>query len=250
MQANGVRIDPRWSGALAFWAGSDHYSLKQAVFRAPFYLPVDRVLRVYEVKAKSLIGLGSPTRYAIEYQSERRRCFITLERLPEELEGRERKTTNPPGAALLFFQHCWNEPSALLLPLLIPFFLGFMIVLLGIWNEFVLHNREVLSFFAKPGCDLDCVRKVLSIHSLVLFLFLAQISLVLLPIGLLVFQAPRYKSALNYRMIQSYSLVTVVVGVVVLGQLITFFPFRQYGRFVGLGFGPKVERVLSKLNQK
>jgi hypothetical protein len=77
-----------------------------------------------------------------------------------------------------------------------------------------------------------------------------QLSFVLLPIALLVFQAPRYRSAVNYRMIQGYSLATVVVGFVILGQLLAFFPFRQYGRFLELGFDPKVERMISNLKHK
>jgi len=42
----------------------------------------------------------------------------------------------------------------------------------------------------------------------------------------------------------------VVVGFVILGQLMAFFPFRQYGRFLELGFDPKVERMISNLKQK
>lgn len=247
---NKVGLHPRRISSLALWAGSDHYSLKEVWSRAPFFLPVDRVTRVYEVRAKSLFGLGKSVYYAIEYSSESRDCFITLENLPKELEKRERAKIKPPGAALLLMRHCWREPTAMLLPLVIPLFLAAMILGLGLWNEIVLHNETILQFFARPGCDTECVRKVLSIHSLVVFLFLAQLSLMFLPVLLLLFQAPRYRSALNYRMIQSYSICTVVVGIVIFAQLLSFFPFRSYGRFVEMGFDPKVERLLSNLDKK
>lgn len=248
--SNRVSIEPRWSGALAFWLGSDHYSLLQALRREPFIIPADRVTKVYEIKAKPLIGLGSPTRYAIEYHSAERECFITLETLPEELKGISRTTTNPPGAALLFFKHSKKEPTALLLPLVIPLFAVLMILLLGAWNEFVVRDHAVQAFFATPGCNEECVRKALSLHSLVIFLFLVQFAIMLLPVALFFLGAPRYKSAVNYRMIQSYSVVTVVVTAVIFLQLVAFFPFRQYGKFVELGFSSKTERILSNLNSK
>lgn len=247
---NRVSIEPRWSGALAFWLGSDHYSLLQALRREPFIIPADRVIRVYEIKAKPLIGLGSPTRYAIEYRSAERECFITLETLPEQLKHLERTTTNPPGAALLFFKHSKKEPTALLLPLVIPFFAALMILLLGAWNELVVQNHDVQAFFATSGCNEACVRKALSLHSLVIFLFLVQFAIILLPVALFFLGAPRYKSAVNYRMIQSYSVVTVVVTAVIFLQLVAFFPFRQYGKFVEFGFSSKTEKMLSNLNSK
>jgi hypothetical protein len=248
--SNRVSIEPRWSGALAFWLGSDHYGLLQALRREPFIIPVDQVSRVYEIRAKPLIGLGSPMRYAVEYRSAERECFITLDTLPAELKGLERTTTNPPGAALLFFQHCKKEPTALLLPLVVPFFAVIMILLLGAWNELVLQNHDVLAFFATPGCNEACVRKALSLHSLVAFLFLVQIAILLLPMALFFIGAPRYKSALNYRMIQSYSFVTVVVTGIIFLQLVAIFPFRQYTKFVEMGFSSKTERLLSNLNSK
>jgi hypothetical protein len=49
-----------------------------------------------------------------------------------------------------------------------------MMQLFGLWNEYVLHSDTILGFFARPGCDETCVRKVLSIHSLVGLLFFIQ----------------------------------------------------------------------------
>lgn len=245
-----VGVTPSWTGAFAFWAGSDHYNLRQAIRRQPFQLPIERVTKVYDLESKPLIGLGGAARFAIEYRSDSRDCFITLEDLPAELEGMERTKIKAPGTVLVFIRHSWREPSALLLPFLIPFVTMAMIWMLGLWNEHVLHHSDVLAFFANPGCDKECVAQVLRIHSMVCFLFLVQLSFVFLPILLLVFQAPRYRSAVNYRMIQGYSLATVVVGFVVLGQLMAFFPFKQYGRFLELGFDPKVERVISTLKNK
>jgi hypothetical protein len=120
----------------------------------------------------------------------------------------------------------------------------------GIWSDEVLHNPDILSFFARPGCDTGCVRSVLSIHILVGILFFVQLMLLFMPILLLFFQAPRYRSALNYRMVQSYSVVTVILAAFLFVQLVAFFPFRQYGKFVGLGFDPKVVRLISNLKAK
>jgi hypothetical protein len=98
-----VGVTPSWSGALALWAGSDHYSLAQAFRREQFFLPIDRVSTVYQIHARPLIGLGGGAKFALEYSSEMRDCFVTLEYLPEELEARDRVAITPPGAALLFF---------------------------------------------------------------------------------------------------------------------------------------------------
>lgn len=245
-----VVVIPSWTGALAFWAGSDHYGLLQAIRREPFLLPIDRVNKVYELESKPLIGLGASARFAIEYSSERRECFIALESLPDELRELDREKIRAPGTMLVFLRHSWREPTALLLPFFIPFFTMMMMWMLGLWNEHVLHHSDVLGFFANPGCDQVCVAQVLRIHSMVGFLFLVQLSFVFLPIGLLVFQAPRYRSAVNYRMIQGYSMATIVVGSFILLQLMAFFPFRQYGRFLEMGFDPKVERMISNLKQK
>src|SRR6218665_302095 len=94
-----ISLRPSWSGALAFWLGTDHYSLRQALRRDLFEIPAERVSKVYEIRARPLIGLGSPTRYALEYRSSFRECFITLDELPPEIAHKERTTTNPPGAA-------------------------------------------------------------------------------------------------------------------------------------------------------
>jgi hypothetical protein len=245
-----VGVIPSWTGAWAFWAGSDHYNLRQVLARAPFELPIERVTKVYDLESKPLFGLGGKARYALEYRSEHRECFVTLEELPQELREMPRTKIKAPGTLLVFLRHSWREPTALLLPFLIPFVTMMMMWMLGLWNEYVLHQNDLLAFFANPGCNKDCVGQVLRIHSMVGFLFLVQLSFVLLPIVLLLFQAPRYRSAVNYRMIQGYSLATVVVGFVILGQLMAFFPFRQYGRFLELGFDPKVERMISNLKQK
>jgi hypothetical protein len=235
---------------LSFWVGSDHYSLAQALRRECFLIPVGRVARVYEVRARPLIGLGSPRNYALEYSSGRRDCFITMEELPPELAHAEKTVISPIGALRLLMEHLRREPTVLFLPLLMPLFMGMMIVLYSLWNEYVLRNPEVLTFFANPGCDLNCVRKVLSIHSLVGLLFFLQIMAVLLPFLLLWFQAPRYRSVVSYRVIQGYSLAGVTLGAVIFIQLVVFFPFRQYTRFVEMGFGPAAERTVANLKNK
>jgi hypothetical protein len=126
-----------------------------------------------------------------------------------------------------------------------------MLWALGLWDEHVLHNPYVQGFFANPGCDANCVSKVLLIHSVVGFFFLVPpLVLLFLPVLLLLFQAPRYRSALNYRMVQSYSLASMVVGVCLMVFLMAGFPFQQYGRFLELGFDPKVDRALSNLKSK
>ena len=248
--SNRVAVIPSWAGGLAFWAGSDDYSLKRVIRRAPLFLPVDRIIKVYEIESKSLVGLDSPSRFAIEYNSKERHCFITLQSLPEKLNHLPRQKINPPGAALLFFKHSWREPTALLLPFLVPFIMLLMMMTLEVWDHYVLHNPDILAFFSKPGCDLNCVHKILSIHSMVGLVFLIQTMMLLLPMAVLLFQAPKYRSALNYRMIQSYSLATILVGLFVFGQWVAFFPFKHYGKFVEMGFDPKVERMLENLKTK
>lgn len=245
-----VGVNPSRLGALSFWAGSDHYSLSQALKRERFFIPIGRVSKVYEVRAKPLIGLGSPRNYAVEYSSGKRDCFITMEELPAELRDAKRIVISPLGAMRLVMSHLRREPTVLFLPLLAPFFMGLMIGLFSLWNDLVLHNPDVLAFFANPACEANCVRKVLSIHSLVGLLFLLQITALLFPLALWYFQAPRYRSVVNYRVIQGYSLAGAVVGAIIFVQLMFFFPFRQYTRFVEMGFGPKAERLLSNLNNK
>ena len=245
-----VGIIPSWTGALAFWAGSDHYGPLKVIRRAAFELPIERVTKVYELESKPLIGIGGSARFAVEYKSEQRDCFITLVSLPEELAHWPREKIRAPGTLLVFLRHSWREPTALLAPFFIPIFTMVMMMMLGLWNDYVLHHEDVLAFFANPGCDRECVSQVLRIHSMVGFLFLVQLSFVFLPIVCLLFQAPLYRSAVNYRMIQGYSFATVIVGFFVFAQLISFFPFKQYGRFLELGFDPKVERILSNLKHK
>lgn len=245
-----IVIKPGWVGAFALWAGSDQYGFAKALRREPHSLPADQVTNIYVIEANSIFGLGGTYRYAIEYISEQRECLVSVQELPHELVIREKIALHPIGAGLLFLKSCLREPSALLMPLALPVILASMMILFGYWNDYVLHNQEVLSFFAKPGCDESCVRKVLSIHSLVILLFMLQFVILLLPLALLFFQAPKYKSAFNYRLTQTYSIATVVVGMVVFVQLMAFFPFKQYGRFLEMGFDPKVEKLLSNLKAK
>lgn len=235
---------------MAFWVGSDEYGVKDFVARQPLEIPLERILQVYEIKAKSLVGLPSPSKYAIEYLSKERHCFVVVEYLPEELANFDIITIKPPGALKVIFQQTCKEPSALLLPLLLPFFVFFSLIILGLWNDYVLHNRDLLSFLAKPGCGEDCVQKVLSIHSLVAFLFIIQLSVLFLPILVFFFHAPRYRTAINFRLAQGYSVATVMVGLVIFAQLMVFFPFRQYGKFAEMGFNPRVEKIFKNLKTK
>ncbi len=245
-----VRVIPKWSGALTFWMGSDEYTLGNAMRREPLEIPVERITRVFQIESKSLLTRREFVSYGIEYQSDYRECFIALKDLPSGIENLPRIRISNRAAAHFLFKHSWREPTALLMPFFLPFFVAIMIALLGMWDDYVLHDKNILAFFARPGCDMDCVAQVMRIHTLVGFLFLVPLGILLLPLGFLFFQAPRYRSALNYRLIQSYSVVTMIVGIFVLAQLVAFFPFKQYGKFVGLGFDPKVERLLSNLKTK
>ncbi len=237
-------LRPHLPGALAFWAGSDHYPFFDALRRRPFPLPLDRVTRVYHFRSWKNLDF-----YGIEYYSESRECFVTLRKLPTPLQARQKVLVSPASALPLLLNHSWREPTALVLPFVLPFFLMLMLSFLGIWDDYVLQDQAVLNFFANPGCNAVCVGKVLRIHTLVGFLFLAQLCFLFLPLYLLL-QAPRYQRALNYRMIQSYSAVSAFVGLIIFVQLMAFFPFRQYGQFVSLGFTAKVERILSHLDEK
>ncbi len=245
-----VLVKPRWSGALTFWLGSDEYSLGKALKRAPLELQTQQIMRILQIESKSLVTRKQHISYGIEYQSEFRECYLAVNELPKEIESLPRTRISNRAAANFLFQHSWREPSALLMPFVLPFFIAIMIALLGMWDEYVLHDKNILSFFARPGCDVDCVANVLRIHTLVAFLFLIPIGILLLPIAFLLIQGPRYRSAINYRLLQGYSTVTVVVGIFVLAQLMVFFPFKQYGKFAGLGFDPKVERLLANLKNK
>jgi hypothetical protein len=250
IRKNSISVSPKWSGAITFWMGSDQYSLKNALKMEPLEIPLNRITRVFQIESKSLLTRREFVSYGIEYQSDFRECYISLKSLPPEMKGIERVRISNREAAHFLFKHSWREPTALLMPFFLPFFVAILIGLLGAWDDYILHDREILSFFARPGCDVDCVAKVMRIHTLVGFLFLVPLGILLLPLGFLFFQAPRYRSALNFRMIQAYSVVTLTVGLFVFVQLVAFFPFRQYGKFVELGFDPKVERVLSNLKTK
>ncbi|RZA04644.1 MAG: hypothetical protein EOP11_14625 [Proteobacteria bacterium] len=242
-----LQFTPGRAGAWSLWAGSDHYGAWDAFRRAPFSLPLEGVLKVYRIEASFLSGLPIFARYAVEYRSEERICFITIPDLPSVLSSHPVEVLSTGAAMAQLGRHLRKEPTIFFLPLAMPLVFFLTMALYGLWNEYVLHNQDLLSLLARPGCERSCVGKVLSIHSLVALLFLLQSVMLFLPLGLLVFQAPRYRSALNYRMIQSYSLASVVLGAVIFAQLLAFFPFRQYGRFVELGFDPKVERALNSL---
>jgi hypothetical protein len=244
------RFTPGRAGAWSLWAGSDHYSLWEAATRAPFSLPLDKVRNVYRIESPAWPFVGEFSRFAVEYGSAERDCFVLLQELPPELAGRAPERITLAAAFGRLTDHIKREPTILFLPLALPSAFFLTLALFGLWNEYVLHNHDLLAVLARPGCADDCVSKVLSIHSLVALLFLLQSVMLFLPVGLLLFQAPRFRSALNYRMLQSYSLASVVIGAVVFAQLVAFFPFRQYGRFVELGFDPKVERALSGLKNR
>lgn len=245
---NEWRFIPGRATAWGLWAGSDHYSVWDALTRAPFTLPLEEVSRVSRIEAPA--WPLEISRYAVEYRSAERDCFVILPECPEPLRDREAERVSFASVLGRLAAHVKREPGILFLPIVLPvaYFLTF--ALFGLWNEFVVQNRDLASLLARPGCAEECVTKVLSIHSLVALLFLLQSMMLFLPMGLLLFQAPRFRSALNYRMIQSYSLVSVVFGAVIFAQLVAFFPFRQYGRFVELGFDPKIERVLTNLKHK
>lgn len=246
-----VIIHPSRMGALALWGGSDHYSLKQALQKAPFHLPTEKIRSIHEVTFSIFETIDLNRKYIVEYRSEERDCFISLQKLPEELRDFSvRKNIGPLDAVFLFLKSCWREPSALLIPFIIPLIYSIFILMYSSWSQYILHNQDILAFFSRPGCENECVRRVLSLHSLVGLLFFFQLMFLFVPIISLFFQAPRYRSAMNYRFTQSYSAATILVGIVVFVQLVAFFPFKQYGRFVGLGFDPKVDKMFSQLKDK
>ncbi len=231
-----LEIQPRRLEALGLWAGSDHYRLGRAVRAQAFHLPLDRVHHVYKVE------FGG--HYWVAYSSERRECFVPLYQLPAELRDRDCQKVNPWRAAQIFFKLIWDEPAALIALLLIPLpILALMLLFLG-WVNFVLQSRELLAVFANAACDLFCVEKVIKIHSMVAVLFLTPFALVVLPLALLIFQAPRYRSAVNLRISQTYCFVAFAFGLYALVHLLVFFPFRGYGKFIAAGFGPKAEQFL------
>lgn len=237
-------IQPRWIGALAIWAGSDHYSFWQALRAQEFTLPADCVTRVYRIDFPPVLGVGLRSRYVVAYRSERRECLVVLDLLPAGLVGWKHTVVSPVGAMQLFLKLIWNEPAAFLALLVIPLPIFFVMILFLLWVNLVIQNPDIISLFTNEACDALCASKVLKVHSMVGALFMMPIALVLLPIGLMIFQAPRYRSAVNYRFAQSYCAVTLAIGVYLLAQLMVFFPFKNYSKFVMSGFGPRAELFL------
>jgi hypothetical protein len=246
MSRNAVVKPNHQVGALALWAGSDHYPLGQALRVRDFHLPLNRLSRVYRINfGNRVFGLGQRERYIVAYQSNQRDCMVVLDSLPTELERVETVGLSPLGALQAYVRLLWREPTVLLSLLLIPLpILAVMLLFLG-WVNFVLQSPEVLNLFANSACPADCVQKVIKIHSMVGVLFLTPFALVLLPLMLMVFRAPRYRTALNYRFAQTYCAVTFAVAMYFLVQLVVLFPFRGYSRFVAVGFGPQAERFLN-----
>ncbi len=237
-------IRPRWLGAMALWAGSDHYSLWQALRAQDFHLPVERVARVYRIDFHPALGFGLRSRFVVAYRSERRECLVVLDSLPAALAHFKPVAISPVGAMQLYLKLVWNEPAAILSLLLIPLPIFLVMILFLLWVNLVIQNPDILSLFSNESCDAVCASKVLKVHSMVGALFLMPFALVILPVGLMVFQAPRYRSAVNYRFAQSYCAITVAIGVYLLAQLMVFFPFKNYGKFVMSGFGPRAELFL------
>lgn len=244
-----IKVTPSALGAIGFWAGADHYGLGSAVRRAPLLVPLDGVRRIFRIAFSDLPGFRED-RFLLEYNSGDRECVAILECLPTELAGHRTEKLSPWGAVKRYLDLFRLEPTAMFLPLALP--IGIVLVMMGfgLWSDFVLHNREVLGFFARPGCDAVCVEKVLRLHSLVGLLFFLQLFLLLTPFLFLFFHAPRFRYAFNFRITQTYSLATAILGVFVFAQLLVFFPFKQYGRFLALGLDPKVERVLHHLKDQ
>jgi hypothetical protein len=238
-----VNFHPSWVGALGFWLGSDDYSLKRAFLRDSLQVDSDQVKQVYCVRLPFWMGGG--VRYAIEYRSVLgRECLVSAPEKPGFVLVSPIKEMSLFDFLAVVLRHFKDEPSALFFPLIIPLAMIIMMLLFGVWRELVLSNREVLVFFTKPGCDYDCVRRVLGFHSLVGLLFLIQLLFLFLPVLALVFQAPRYRSAVTYRVIQSHSALTAVLGAFLFVQLIALFPFRQYSKAVQMGIDAKVERLI------
>ena len=245
---NKVVIRPGWLGALAIWLGSDHYGFSKVLMKAPFQMPKEN-LKLYQIQWRNFWGGGLNTRFAVEYSSSRRDCLITLAEKPNvpDIIAEE---ISPMAFFAHYINRMWAEPTAIVIPMLLPIIFPLFILLFAVWDQLVLHNSEILSFFVNPGCDAGCVRKVLSVHSLVGFLFITQFIFLALPMVLLFFHAPKYKSAISYRMIQSYSMAGIILGIFVSVQLLAFFPFKQYGRFLEMGFSSKVERLFAHSKDK
>lgn len=247
-EAKTLRVNPRGLQGLAYWLGSDHYTLLDAIRRAPMQIPVGEISRVSRIAFREIPGFQED-RYLVEYHSGRKDCMVILDELPADLPPRLDKIS-PFGAARRYLDLFRREPTAMLLPLLLPLGIVLAMTLFSFLSDLVLKNPEVLGLFARPGCQADCVEKVLRLHSLVGLLFVLQLFLLLTPFSLLFFHAPRYRYAFNVRVTQIYSVTAAVVGVFIFAQLVVFFPFRQYGRFVAMGLDPKVERLLIHLNEQ
>lgn len=241
-------IVPRGLAGLGLWAGSDHYGLREAFQRAPFQVPLEGVQRLSRIAFSEIPGFQED-RYLLEFNSGHKECIVFLDALPPELKDHKAERVSPFGACFRYLDLFRREPSAMLLPLALPVGIAAVMSIFALWNDLVLGSPEVLGFFARPGCDVNCVEKVLRLHSLVGMLFFIQIFLLLMPFTFLFFHAPRYRYAFNFRITQMYSITTAVIGVFVFAQLMVFFPFKQYSRFLALGLDPKVERMLSHLNE-
>ncbi len=241
-----VGVKPSWLGAMALWAGSDHYSLWQALTMREFNLPIDRISRVYRINFLPVFGMGPRSRYVVAYRSLTRECLVLLDNLPAGLEDFKQNSVSPMGAAQLYLKLVWNEPAAVLSLLLIPLPIFLMILLFLFWMIMVLGSPDFLAIFVNESCDATCVHKVLKIHSIVGALFLMPLALVFLPITLMIFQAPRYRAAFNYRFAQTYCVVVLTVGIFSLGKMMVVFPsYKNYGHFLMSGFGPEAEKFLT-----
>ncbi|MCO5141543.1 MAG: hypothetical protein M9962_00465 [Oligoflexia bacterium] len=247
---NFVTFQPGWAFAFSFFWGTDHYGFRETLGRKALKIPLSSIKKIYQIECKPIIGLGAGHRYMVEYRSEMRDCLISLETLPEEVDSFEKIKVSSAGALLLMAKGLIQEPMALLLPLGLPVSMMLLMLMYLMWSQYVLQNPDVLAFFVREGCDKNCVYKVLSFHSLVFFLFILQLSVMILPLAFYYFQSSRFRTAFSYRMAQTYTVASVMVGVFVFVQLMIFFPFKQYSRFIGLGFGPKVEKILKKSTEK
>jgi hypothetical protein len=229
---------PRGLRGLGLWAGSDHYSLVSAFRRATFSIPVSGVQRVSRIAFSDIAGFQED-RFLVEYNSGQKDCLVILDSLPAELKDHKIEKLSPFGACLRYLDLFRKEPSSMLLPLALPIGIALVMTLFGVWSDLFLRNSDVLSFFARPGCDAGCVERVFRLHSLVGMLFLIQLFLLLMPFSFLFIHAPRYRYAFNVRITQMYSITTAVIGVFVFAQLMVFFPFKQYTRFIALGWIPR-----------
>ncbi|MGZ3711501.1 MAG: hypothetical protein ACXWQO_14300 [Bdellovibrionota bacterium] len=243
-----ITVVPNGLGGLGLWAGSDHYGFFSALRRAPFSFPAAGLQKISRIAFSDIPGFQED-RFLLEYNSGSKDCMVVLDQLPEELKTHKLEKVSPFGTCLRYLDLFRREPSSMLLPLALPLGISLVMTLFGLWSDLFLRNIDVLNFFARPGCDAGCVERVLRLHSLVGMLFLIQFFLLLMPFSFLFFHAPRYRYAFNVRITQMYSITTAIIGVFVFAQLMVFFPFKQYSRFLALGLDPKVERLLSHLNE-